>query len=236
MYKNKKVSVIIPALNEEVSLPYVLNDLPRDIVDEVIVVDNGSSDNTQYVAELNGAKVYKENRKGYGAACLKGLSMLNKNADLVAILDADYSDYPDRIEQLLQPLVDNYDMVLGSRILGNCDKGALTIPQLWGNALTTFLIKHICGFEFSDMGPFRAFKIEKFKKLNMSDKDFGWNVEMQMKALRYGLNIIEVPVDYRNRIGKSKISGTISGVIMAGIKIIYSVIKYSFYQEERRIN
>lgn len=227
MYKNKKISVIIPALNEEKSIQHVIDDLPDDIVDEVIVVDNGCTDNTAFVAQNAGARVVRENTKGYGAACQKGIACAT-GSDIIVILDADYSDYPGKISILLDPVIEHgFDIVLGSRTLGIAEKGSLTLPQTLGNKLTTYLIAKITGFKYTDMGPFRAIKTEELKSLNMTDKNFGWNVEMQMKAVKQGLKIKEVPVDYRNRIGKSKVSGTISGVVKAGIKIIYSVFKYT---------
>ena len=226
MYKEKKVSVIIPALNEEKSISNVINDLPKDIVDEIIVVDNGSSDNTVSLAADAGARVVKENVKGYGAACKRGI-FCSEDTDIIVVLDADYSDYPDRIGLLLHPIVEeDFDMVLGSRILGKAENGSLTKAQILGNRLATYLIAQITGFKYTDMGPFRAIKKEKLKDLNMADNNFGWNVEMQIKAVKNGLKIKEVPVDYRHRIGTSKISGTLSGATKAGIKIIYSVFKY----------
>lgn len=235
MYKEKRVSVIIPALNEEKSISDVINDLPKDIVDEVIVVDNGSSDNTAALAESSGARVLKENVRGYGAACKRGISCA-VDADIIVILDADYSDYPDRISLLLHPILEgDFDMVLGSRTLGKAEKGSMTLPQILGNKLATHLISLVTGFKYTDMGPFRAIKKEKLMDLDMEDNNFGWNVEMQIKAVRHGLKIKEVPVDYRNRIGKSKISGTISGAAKAGIKIIYSVFKYGGVANESRV-
>lgn len=227
MYKGKRVSVIIPALNEELSLPRVIDDLPENIPDEIIVVDNGSTDNTASVAEEAGARVLKEYIRGYGAACQKGISSA-QNPDIIVVLDGDYSDYPDRIAILLDPIMEqDFDMVLGSRTLGKAEKGSMTFTQIFGNRFAACLIAKLTGFKYTDMGPFRAIKTEKLKGLKMSDKNYGWNVEMQIKAVKQGLKIKEVPIDYRNRIGRSKISGTISGVIKAGIKIIYSVFKYA---------
>jgi len=228
MYKGNRVSVIIPALDEETSIAKVIDDLPKDTVDEIIVVDNGSSDNTVSVAENAGAEVVKEPVKGYGAACRKGISCAGAS-DIIVILDADYSDYPERIGILLNPIIEqDFDMVLGSRVLGSAERGSLNLPQILGNKLAVYLIAKLTGFEYTDMGPFRAIKTEKLKDLNMMDKNFGWNVEMQIKAVKRGLRIKEVPVDYRNRVGRSKISGTIPGVIKAGIKITYSVFRYAW--------
>jgi glycosyltransferase involved in cell wall biosynthesis len=226
MYKGRKVSVIIPAFNEEKSISCVINDLPKHIVDEIIVVDNGSSDSTASAAEDAGAIVVKEDLKGYGAACQKGISR-TVDPDIIVILDADYSDYPEKIGILLDPIIEqDFDMVLSSRVLGKAEKGSMTLPQIWGNRLALFLIKKTTGSNYTDMGPFRAIKAEKLGELEMTDKNFGWNVEMQIKAVKRGFKIKEVPVDYRIRIGKSKVSGTISGVFKAGCKILYSVFKY----------
>lgn len=229
MYKGKKISVIIPAHNEEKSIACVIKDLTKDLVDEIIVVDNCSRDNTASAAEGAGAIVVKEDLKGYGAACQKGVSHAI-DPDIIVILDGDYSDYPEKISMLLDPIIEQaFDMVLSSRILGRAEKGSMTLPQILGNRLALFLIKRLKGYKYTDMGPFRAIKAEKLRELKMEDKNFGWNVEMQIKAVKRGFKIKEVPVDYRIRIGKSKVSGTISGVIKAGFKIIYSVFKYSLF-------
>jgi glycosyltransferase involved in cell wall biosynthesis len=226
MYKGKMISVIIPALNEEKSISLVINDMPSELVDQIIVVDNGSNDNTASVAKRAGAIVVREDIRGYGAACQRGIAGAG-DSDIIVILDADYSDYPDKISLLLDPIVDQgFDMVLGSRTMGNAEKGSLTIPQRFGNWLATMLITLVTGFKYTDMGPFRAIKTENLQALQMTDKNYGWNVEMQIKAVKQGLRIKEVPVDYRNRIGESKISGTVSGAIKAGAKIIYSVFRY----------
>jgi len=233
VFHNHRVSVVIPALNEEQSIPKVINDIPRDIVDDLIVVDNGSSDNTAFVAKEYGAKVVREDMRGYGAACLKGISLINKT-DIIVILDADYSIYFGQIDRLLTPIIQGeYDFVLGSRILGQRERGALPSQAYWGNKLSVFLIGLLFGYSFTDMGPFRAIRFDSFKKLKMIDKDFGWNVEMQIKAIRYGLRIKEVPVDYRKRIGVSKISGTISGTIKAGAKIMFTIMKYIFVDKNK---
>jgi glycosyltransferase involved in cell wall biosynthesis len=229
MNYNPKISVIIPALNEEDSIGQVLNDIPGEIVEEVIVVDNGSSDNTVNVANSLGASVILEPLKGYGAACLRGISTLKQDTDIVVFLDADYSDYPQDLHTVVKPIVTGKaEMVIGSRMSGTREKGALLPQAIFGNKLATFLIRLFWGFKYTDLGPFRAIKYKDLIALNMLDKNFGWTVEMQIKALKKGLRIIEVPVRYRKRIGKSKITGTLSGTVRAGIKIIYTIFKYGF--------
>lgn len=228
MFKGKKVSVIIPAFNEEGSIAKVIRDIPGGIADEVIVVDNGSRDATAEESAKNGAVVLTENFRGYGAACLRGLNSI-QDTDIVVILDADYSDYPGQMPRLVGPIADDEaDLVIGSRVLGRREKGALAPQAYWGNKLAAFLIWLFFKYRFTDMGPFRAIKYGALKRLGMEDSDFGWNVEMQVKAIRQGLRIKEVPVDYRKRIGRSKISGTLSGTIKAGSKIIWTIFKYVF--------
>jgi len=229
MHHNPKISVIIPALNEEESIGQVLNDIPGEIVEEVIVVDNGSSDDTVTVSKNLGANVILEPLKGYGAACLKGISILKQDTDIVVFLDADYSDYPQDLHTVVKPIInDNADMVIGSRMSGEREKGALLPQAIFGNKLATFLIRVFWGFKYTDLGPFRAIKYRDLLALNMTDKNFGWTVEMQIKALKKRLRIVEVPVRYRKRIGKSKITGTFSGTVRAGVKIIYTIFKYGF--------
>ncbi|MCP4253067.1 MAG: glycosyltransferase [Candidatus Scalindua sp.] len=229
MHHNPKISVIIPALNEEESIGQVLNDIPGEIVEEVIVVDNGSSDNTVTVSKGLGASVIQEPLKGYGAACLRGISMLKQDTDIVVFLDADYSDYPQDLHAVVKPIIDdNAEMVIGSRMSGARERGALLPQAIFGNKLATFLIRLFWGFKYTDLGPLRAIKYGDLLALNMIDKNFGWTVEMQIKALKKGLRILEVPVRYRKRIGKSKITGTFSGTVRAGIKIIYTIFKYGF--------
>ena len=229
MHHNPKISVIIPALNEEESIGRVLNDIPGEIVEEVIVVDNGSSDNTVTVSKGLGANVILEPLKGYGAACLRGISILKQDTDIVVFLDADYSDYPQDLHTVVKPIInDNADMVIGSRMSGEREKGALLPQAIFGNKLATFLIRVFWGFKYTDLGPFRAIKYRDLLALNMTDKNFGWTVEMQIKALKKRLRIVEVPVRYRKRIGKSKITGTFSGTVRAGVKIIYTIFKYGF--------
>ena len=229
MRHNPKISIIIPALNEEESIGQVLNDIPGEIVEEVIVVDNGSSDNTVTVSKGLGANVKLEPLKGYGAACLRGISTLKQDTDIVVFLDADYSDYPQDLHTVVKPIInDNADMVIGSRMSGERERGALLPQAIFGNKLATFLIRLFWGFKYTDLGPFRAIKYRDLLALNMIDKNFGWTVEMQIKALKKGLRIVEVPVRYRKRIGKSKITGTFSGTVRAGVKIIYTIFKYGF--------
>ena len=229
MHHNPKISVIIPALDEEESIGQVLNDIPGEIVEEVIVVDNGSSDNTVTVSKGLGANVILEPLKGYGAACLRGISILKQDTDIVVFLDADYSDYPQDLHTVVKPIIDDdAEMVIGSRMLGVRKKGALLPQAIFGNKLATFLIRLFWGFKYTDLGPFRAIKYRDLIALNMIDKNFGWTVEMQIKALKKGLRIAEVPVRYRKRIGKSKITGTFSGTVRAGVKIIYTIFKYGF--------
>lgn len=227
MLNNKRISVLIPAFNEEKSIARVISELPKGLVDEIVVVDNGSTDATREAACRGGARVVDEPRRGYGSACLKGLASIN-NTDVVVILDGDHSDYPEQITRLLEPIAGgNADFVIGSRVLGLREDGALSFQQCLGNKLAVFLIYRLFGHKFTDMGPFRAIRFESLKSLKMTDKNFGWNVEMQIKAIKSGLKIKEMPVDYRKRIGASKISGTISGTIKAGAKIIFTIFKYA---------
>ncbi len=229
MHHSPNISIIIPALNEEESIGLVLNDIPGNIAREIIVVDNGSHDNTVTVAKNLGAKVMLEPLKGYGSACLRGISVLKKDTDIVVFLDADYSDYPQDIHTILKPiLTGKAEMVIGSRMLGMREKGALLPQAFFGNKLAAFLIRLFWGFRYTDLGPFRAIRYKALLALNMVDKNFGWTVEMQIKALKKGLSIMEVPVRYRRRIGKSKITGTFSGTARAGVKIIYTIFKYGF--------
>ena len=229
MSHSPNTSIIIPAINEEESIGLVLNDIPKDIAREIIVVDNGSHDNTANVAENLGAKVMLEPLRGYGSACLRGISVLKKDTDIVVFLDGDYSDYPQDMHTILKPiLAGNAEMVIGSRMLGVREKGALLPQALFGNKLAAFLIRLFWGFRYTDLGPFRAITYKVLLSLNMADKSFGWTVEMQIKALKKGLRITEAPVRYRKRVGVSKITGTFSGTVRAGTKIIYTIFKYGF--------
>tara|TARA_B110000091_G_scaffold176784_1_gene191759 strand:+ start:2891 stop:3583 length:693 start_codon:yes stop_codon:yes gene_type:complete len=225
------IKVIIPAHNEQDSIANVVNDIP-EIVDEVIVISNNSTDNTAINAKNAGATVLHENRKGYGYACLKGMDYIanqKKKPEIVVFLDGDYSDYPEQLTELTTPIINkNIDFVLGARVNEQRESGAMTPQQIFGNWLATSLIKLFFGATFKDLGPFRAIKYEKLLALKMEDKTYGWTVEMQLKALKQKLTYLEIPVKYRNRIGVSKVSGTIKGTIFAGIKILTWIFKYSF--------
>ncbi len=224
-----RIAVLIPALNEEVSLPYVLADLPTSMVEEVVVIDNGSLDRTAEVAHGGGATVLSEPRRGYGSACLTGIEYLKtKTPDIVVFLDADYSDHPDELLVVVQPIVtEGYDFVIGSRTKGAAEPGALLFQARFGNALAIFLIRLLYGFSYSDLGPFRAIRFSKLLELGMADHTYGWNVEMQIKAVQRKLRIAEVPVSYRKRVGgESKVSGTVKGTILAGCKILWTVFRY----------
>ena len=224
MYFDKKIAVIIPAFNEEDSISRVITDIP-EFVDETIVVNNCSNDNTAEVAQQSGATVLTENEKGYGAACLKGIDYAKtKNYDIIVFLDGDYSDYPEEMNLIIEPIIkDNYDFVLGSRLIGKREKGAMLPQALFGNWLAGLLINIFWKYKFTDLGPFRAIKLPSLLQLNMVDRNFGWTVEMQIKAAKHKLKTLEVPVSYRKRIGKSKVTGTIQGTIKASAKILYLI-------------
>lgn len=222
--------VIIPAFNEAKSIALVLRDLP-DLVDEVVVVDNRSTDGTADEAEKAGATVLFEAQKGYGYACLKGIAYLAQKAkpkDIVVFLDGDYSDYPEELEQLIDPILKNEALFsLGTRVTPQLEKKALTPQQRFGNALATQLMKLFFGSRFTDLGPFRAIEWETLEGLKMSDKTYGWTVEMQLKVLKKNIPYAEIPVRYRPRIGVSKVSGTLRGTLMAGYKILLWIFTYS---------
>jgi glycosyltransferase involved in cell wall biosynthesis len=231
MKTKKHIVVIIPAFNEENSVGKVVNDIPKEWVSEIIVANNNSNDMTPINAKNAGAIVVDEPVQGYGNACLKGMAYLVENnisPDIVVFLDADYSDYPEQLIELVQPIInDEVDLVIGSRALGDKERNSMTPQQIFGNWLATFLIKLIYKVEFSDLGPFRAIKYDSLLKIDMQDKTYGWTVEMQVKAAKLKMKCVELPVDYRVRIGKSKVSGTLKGTIMAGYKIITTIFKYS---------
>lgn len=223
-----KISVIIPAFNEERAIGRVIDEIPNT-VSEVIVVDNGSTDATAAIAQLRGAVVVHEPTRGYGQSCLRGLSVLS-DTDIVVFLDGDYSDFPEEMPALYEPIVSGAaDLVVGSRVLGQREKGALLPQARFGNWLSTRLIRWLFGVSFTDLGPFRAIDHKALKRLEMCDRDFGWTVEMQVKAARLEMRCTEVPVRYRKRIGISKISGTLSGSVRAGHKILWTIFKYRSY-------
>ncbi|MEM1225278.1 MAG: glycosyltransferase family 2 protein [Planctomycetota bacterium] len=228
------VWVVIPALNEEESIPLVLSDLPA--VGNVIVVDNGSTDATAATAESLGAIVDFEPRRGYGSACLRGLAriqtMIAAGSDpprIVVFLDADYSDHPDWLPRLVQPILDDEaDFVLGSRLAGDREPGSMPPQSVYGNMLACFLMRVRYGAAYTDLGPFRAIDYRELVSLEMNDTNYGWTIEMQIKAVQAGLRWHEIPVPYRHRVGVSKISGTVVGTIKAGTKILWTVAKYSW--------
>lgn len=224
------IKVIIPAYNEENSIANVIKDIPK-IVDEIIVVNNNSTDNTTENAENAGATVLLETNKGYGYACLKGLDYISKQTnkpDIIVFLDGDFSDYPEELTKLIQPIInDDIDLVIGARKQALRASNSMTPQQVFGNWMATFLMKLFYGARFTDLGPFRAIKYEKLLALRMEDKTYGWTVEMQLKALKQKLSYVEIPVKYRERIGVSKVSGTLKGTIYAGFIILSWIFKYS---------
>jgi glycosyltransferase involved in cell wall biosynthesis len=225
------VDIIIPAYNESLSIQSVVSDITHSFVRHVIVVSNGSTDQTEELAARAGAVALNEPRKGYGYACLEGMrwaATQNPPADIIVFMDGDYSDYASEMPDLIAPILRNEaDVVIGSRALGNREKGSMTMPQVFGNWLATRMIDILYGFRFTDLGPYRAVRYDSLMALGMSDKTYGWTVEMQVRALRKKLRCTEVPVNYRKRIGVSKVSGTVKGTVMAGYKIITTILRYS---------
>ena len=225
------IKVIIPAYNEADSIAKVINDIPS-IVNEIIVVSNNSTDNTEVNATKAGATVLQEPRKGYGYACLKGMKYIANQKikpEIIVFLDGDYSDFPEQLIELITPIIEeNIDFVLGARVKEKREKGSMTPQQIFGNWLATYLMKILFKASFKDLGPFRAIKYDKLIALKMEDKTYGWTIEMELKALKQKFSYLEIPVKYRNRIGTSKVSGTLKGSILAGIKILNWIFKYSF--------
>ncbi len=225
------IKVIIPAYNEQDSIAKVIAEIPK-IVNEIIVVNNNSTDHTLNNAKNAGATVITEKNRGYGFACLKGLDYianLEIKPDIIVFLDGDYSDYPKELTKVVAPILnDNLDFVVGARVKELREAGAMTPQQIFGNWLATFLMKQLFNSTFTDLGPFRAIKYEKLLQLDMQDQTYGWTVEMQLKALKQKLSYTEVSLRYKNRIGVSKVSGTVKGTIFAGIKILNWIFKYSF--------
>lgn len=224
------IKVIIPAFNEAGSIAQVISDIPQ-VVSEIIVVSNNSTDNTVEIARKAGATVLTEDRKGYGYACLHGMEYITKNSitpDIIVFIDGDYSDYPEELTKVVQPILDgNVDFVIGARVKRFREEGSMTPQQIFGNWLATSLMKLFFGAEFTDLGPFRAIKYSTLLALNMEDKTYGWTVEMQLKAIKNNITYTEIPVHYKKRIGVSKVSGTVKGSIFAGIKILGWIFKYS---------
>jgi len=224
------IDVIIPAYNEEESIGKVVADIPKELVRDILVCNNASTDTTKSVAAAGGAIVLDQPLKGYGNACLKGIEYLknrpeNEKPDIVVFLDGDYSDHPEEMTLLVNALLEGNDMVIGSRALGDMESGAMMPQQVFGNWLATNLIRLFYNYQFTDLGPFRAIRYDKLIEIDMQDRDFGWTVEMQVKAAKHKLKCIEIPVTYRRRIGVSKVSGTIKGTILAGHKILWTIFK-----------
>jgi glycosyltransferase involved in cell wall biosynthesis len=228
----KLIDIIIPALNEAPSIGKTVAGIPRDMIRHIIVCDNGSTDGTAVIAMQAGAIVVSEPQRGYGFACLKGieyLSNLSQPPEILVFMDGDCADDPNDLMALVQPIIDKKaDMVIGSRTLGKRERGALTPQQIFGNALAVALIRLLYGYHFTDLGPFRAIHWDKLLALEMQDKTYGWTVEMQVKAAKQQFICTEIPVRYRRRIGGSKVSGTIKGVVMAGSKILWTIFKEFF--------
>ncbi len=235
MIQKPRIDVLIPAWNEEKALPFVLAELSKDWVRQVIVCDNGSTDRTSEVAKMAGAIVVSQPERGYGNACLAGMRYLENLApseqpEIVVFLDGDYSDFPEELPNVVAPILnEGKDMVIGSRRLGGMEPGAMTLPQRFGNWLAPALIRLFYGYKFSDLGPFRAIRWDKLKSMGMADKNFGWTVEMQVRAAKLKFKCAEVPVRYRKRAaGHSKVSGTIRGAVMAGWKIVTTIFRLLF--------
>lgn len=232
MRDKPSVFVLIPAWNEEESLPLVLRDIPADVVDRVIVCNNASTDRTAEVAERAGATVITSKHRGYGEACLSGMRYIqglsaSEQPDIAAFIDGDYSDYPEDLRSVVERLVaDDLDLVIGSRMAGAMEKGAMTPPQRFGNWLAPTMIKLLFGVSFSDLGPMRAVKWQSLLAMDMQDRTYGWTVEMQVKAAKMGMRCGEIPVRYRKRAaGVSKVSGTVRGVVLAGWKIVTTILR-----------
>lgn len=228
-----RISVVIPAFNEQRSIGAVLGDLPWAWLQEVVVVDNGCTDETAAVARAAGARVVAEPRRGYGSACLCGLAQVDAPA-LVVFLDGDYSDHPEELVALIAPILSGEaDLVIGSRMLGQAEPGALLPQARWGNRLAVALIRLLFGHRYTDLGPFRAIRADALAHLRMADRNFGWTVEMQVKAVQAGMRVREVPVRYRKRVGVSKITGTVRGTLGAGAKILYTIGRYGVWARRR---
>jgi glycosyltransferase involved in cell wall biosynthesis len=227
MLNNTLIGVVIPALNEESSIALVVGDIPS-FVDVIIVVDNGSTDTTKQVAEDAGAIVLEQPIRGYGHACSVGINYLReRHFEIVVFLDGDYSDYPEELSSVVDPIInDDYDFILGSRVLGERESGALLPQALFGNQLAGFLVKLFWGYVYTDLGPFRAIRLAKLDQMKMREMRYGWTVEMQIKAAKMKLRCKEVPVRYRKRIGQSKVTGTLSGTVKASYRILHTIFRH----------
>jgi glycosyltransferase involved in cell wall biosynthesis len=224
-----KTAVIIPVFNERESLPLVVADIPSQLVAEIVVVDNGSTDGTELVAKNLPVRLVREARRGYGSACLAGVSALaGSPPEVIVFLDGDYSDHPEEMPRLLDAIARGADLVIGSRALGLREPGALLPQARFGNLFACFLIRLLYGYRYTDLGPFRAIRWDAYQRLAMRDTNFGWTCEMQVKAVRQKLRIAEVPVSYRRRVGISKITGTLAGTLAAGYKILWTIARYGF--------
>ncbi len=224
------IDVIIPVLNEQNAVGLVIDEIPQDLIRDIIVVDNGSTDDTPEIARQRGTTVLLEKKKGYGNACLRGMDHIAScgltEPDIIVFLDGDHSDYPDQMRELINEINKGYDLVIGSRALGQKERGSMTFQQLFGNWLATYLIRKIYDVHYTDLGPFRAIRYNSLLKIGMQDKTYGWTVEMQIIAARLKMKTSEVPVNYRRRIGVSKVSGTFKGTFLAGYKIITTIFKH----------
>jgi glycosyltransferase involved in cell wall biosynthesis len=224
-----KVSVVIPVFNERDSLPLVVGDIPAGVASEIVVVDNASTDGTNLVAQRLPVRLIREERRGYGSACLAGVAAIRPDPpEVLVFLDGDYSDHPEEMPLLLRAIEQGADLVIGSRALGRAEAGALLPQARFGNRLACWLIRLLYGHRYTDLGPFRAVRWSAYERLGMEDTNFGWTCEMQVKALRKGLKVAEVPVSYRRRVGVSKITGTVSGTLRAGYKILLTIFRYGF--------
>jgi glycosyltransferase involved in cell wall biosynthesis len=224
--KANSAALIIPALDEEPAIGQTLGRVPRDLYREIIVADNGSRDRTAEIARSHGATVVWEPERGYGAACLRAIAALPDNIEAVVFMDADASDDPAEARLLLEPIYEGRaDLVIGSRTLGHAEKGALEPHQVLGNRIATGIIHAFYGHRYTDLGPFRAIRAEALQRLAMRDRNYGWTIEMQIKALRHKMRVVEVPVSYRRRVGVSKISGNWRASIAAGVKIMWTAFR-----------